>query len=164
VEGLMLKLTRSICVDAAASAVWAVLSDLDGVHLWVDSIHRAECPGQDRGVGAVRVCELRQATVRETVVEWDEGRSFMYRGDGAPMMASATNRWSVEAYGERSLVTSTAEITLKGGAVGRLLEPVLRPIVYRLGGRSLASLKYLVEEGHPHPRGGRGLAAIPSVC
>lgn len=160
----MLRLTRSICIDAPAPEVWAVLSDLDAVSTWVGSIHRAECPGQDRGVGAVRVCELRQGTVRETVVEWDEGRSFMYRGEGAPLMANATNRWSVEPYGERSLVTSTAAVTLKGGVVGLILEPVLRPFVHRLGGRSLASLKYLVEHGQPHPRGGPGLPPVPWIC
>ena len=80
------------------------------------------------------------------------------------MMASATNRWSIKPYGERSLVTSSAEVVLKGGRLGRLLEPLLAPVVERLGGRSLASLKYLVEEGHPHPRGGRGLVALPSTC
>jgi hypothetical protein len=72
----MLKLTGSVCIDAPARAVWSVLSELESVHLWIDSIERSYCPTQSRGVGAMRICELKQATIRETIVEWDEGRSF----------------------------------------------------------------------------------------
>jgi uncharacterized protein YndB with AHSA1/START domain len=97
----MLKMTDSACIDAPVAAVWAVLSDLESIHLWVDSIRRAHCPAQRRGVGAMRVCELKQATSRETILEWEEGHSFKYRGEGAPMLESATNRWSVEARGDQ---------------------------------------------------------------
>ena len=60
----------------------------------------------------MRVCELKQVRIEETIVEWDEGRSFKYRGLGAPMMASATNLWTVEPHGEQTLVTTTAEVTM----------------------------------------------------
>ncbi len=137
----MITLSRSVCIDAPLPAVWAVLSNLELIHLWVDSIQRSHCPKQSRGVGALRVCELKQATIRETIVEWEEGRFFKYRGEGAPMMHSATNRWSVEAHGNQTLVTSFAEVVLKGKVFGRALEPLVRIMANRLGGQSLASLK-----------------------
>jgi hypothetical protein len=34
-EGPMLKLTSSICIDAPVANVWAALSDLGAIHLWV---------------------------------------------------------------------------------------------------------------------------------
>jgi carbon monoxide dehydrogenase subunit G len=160
----MLKMTDSACIDAPAAAVWAVLSDLESIHVWVESIRHSHCPAQRRGVGAMRVCELKQATIHETIVEWDEGRSFKYRGEGAPMMKSATNRWSVEARGDQTLVTSTAEVVFKGGFLGSLLEPLVRTLAGRLGAQSLAALKYLVEHGHPYAGRARELGPAPALC
>jgi hypothetical protein len=112
----------------------------------------------------MRICELSQATIRETIVEWDEGRSFKYRGEGAPMMHHATNLWSLEPQGNRTLVTSSAEVVLKGGVFGRLLEPLMKSMFRRLGARSLASLKYFVEQGHPYRGRSRDLAPAPALC
>jgi carbon monoxide dehydrogenase subunit G len=160
----MLKMTGSVCIDAPVGAVWAVLSDLESIHLWVHSIQRSHCPAQRRGVGALRVCELKQATIQETIVEWHEGRSFKYRGEGAPLMKLATNRWSVEAHGNQTLVKSEAEVVLKGGVFGHLLEPLVRAMAGRLGAQSLAALKYLVEHGQPFPGKPRKLSPAPALC
>jgi hypothetical protein len=160
----MLKMTSSVCIDAPVSAVWALLSQLESIHLWVASIRRSHCPEQSRGVGAVRLCELKQGTIRETIIEWTEGQSFKYRGEGAPMMQSATNLWTVEARGSQTLVTSSAEVVVKGGLFGRLLEPLMKPMIRRLGARSLASLKYYVEHGQPYAGPARGLPAAPALC
>jgi ligand-binding SRPBCC domain-containing protein len=157
-------MTTTACIDAPANEVWAVLSRLDAIQLWVRSIEHSHCPGQSRGVGALRVCELKQATIRETFLEWEEGRSFTYQGEGAPMMQRAINRWSVEAQGNRTLVTSSAEVVVKGGVFGRLLEPLLGLVFVRLGARSMASLKYLVEHGEPFSGSARNLVAAPIAC
>jgi hypothetical protein len=155
----MLTLSASACIDADVHTVWSALSSLESIPLWVPAIRRAHCPHAHRGVGAERICELPGATVHETVVEWDEGRSFKYRGEGAPMMKRATNTWAVEARGHQTLVTSTAEVELKGGVLGRLLEPLARAAAMRAGRRALAALKYWVEHGKPFE--GR-LSSLPS--
>jgi len=160
----MLKLSGSVCIDAPAAAVWSVLSNLESVHLWIDSIERSHCPAQSRGVGAARVCELKQATIIETIVEWDEGRSFRYEGKGAPMMKRATNLWTVIPQGDQTLVTSEAEVEIKGGVFGRLLEPVMRAVFSRMGPRSLASLKYFVEQGHAYAGPSSELPFAPVGC
>jgi hypothetical protein len=72
----MLKDTVSACIDAPVERVWAVLSDLTAIQHWVGAIQHSRCPGQQRGVGALRVCELKRARIEETIIEWDEGRSF----------------------------------------------------------------------------------------
>jgi carbon monoxide dehydrogenase subunit G len=148
----MLRLSASVCIDAPASKVWDVLSDLESIHLWAPPIRRSHCIGsQTRGRGAVRVCELQgNVSVRETIVSWTEGESFAYLGEGAPPMKRALNLWKVEARGLQSLVTSVAEVELKGGMFGRLLEPALAPLARRMGASSLASFKYLVETGRPY--------------
>jgi uncharacterized protein YndB with AHSA1/START domain len=160
----MLKLTVSACIDAPVERVWAVLSDLAAIQHWAFAIQHSHCPGQQRGVGALRVCELKQAHIEETIIEWDEGRSFKYRGVGAPMLASATNLWKVEPHGNQTLVTSVAEATLKGGAFGRVLELLAKPMFSRLGAQSLASLKYYVEHGEPFEGRARDLKPAPIAC
>lgn len=80
------------------------------------------------------------------------------------MMKSATNLWSVEPRGNLTLVTSSAEIVLKGGAFGVVLEPLVRAIAGRVGNQSLASLKYFVEHGHPHSGTARDLLPAPAIC
>lgn len=160
----MLKLIASACIDAPVERVWGVLSDLAAIRHWVGAIQHAYCPGAHRGVGAVRVCELGKARVEETIVEWDEGRGFKYRGVGAPMLSSASNAWTVAAHGDQTLVTSIAEATLKGGALGQALELLAKPMFTRLGRQSLASLKYYVEHGEPYPGHARDLSPAPHAC
>lgn len=161
----MIEMSLTVCIDAPVEEVWAVLSELEAIPRWVPAIHHAHCEGQKRGVGTVRVCELKQATVTEKLVEWDEGRSFRYQGSGAPMMKAASNRWSVEAHGPgQTLVTSLAEAELKGGPLACLLEPLAKIAFQRLGARSLASLKYLVEHGHPYAGAPRALPLAPAGC
>jgi len=156
----VLQLNASVCIDAPVEKVWEVLSRLEAIQLWVRSIRHSYCPERDRGVGALRVCELSGATLHETITAWDEGRSFTYRGEGAPLMKRATNTWSVEPSGGKTLVRSAASVELKGGIFGRLLEPLVAAMSARLGAQSLASLKYLVEQGHPY-QGTERLAAQP---
>ena len=129
----MFTISRSVCIDASASRVWKVLSELESIHVWVESIRRSYCVGERaRGVDAVRICELSDdVAVRETIVEWVEGRSFAYAGEGAPMMKRAVNRWTVEDRGSQALVTTTAEVELKGGLFGRLLEPLAAAVAKR---------------------------------
>ena len=160
----MITMTASVCIDAPVAEVWALISELEAIPRWVPAIQKAHCPTQRRGIGASRVCELKQATIVETIVEWDEGRSFRYRGEGAPMMQSASNLWAVEAHGAQTLVISTAQAVLKGGFFGWLLEPLAGLVFKRLGARSLASLKYLAENGHPFPGPARTLPQGKVVC
>lgn len=159
----MLKIQGVVCIDAPIEKVWTVLSNLESIHLWVPAIRHASCPGQSRGVGALRVCELKQATIHETIVAWDEGRSVTYRGEGAPMMKRALNTWTVAAHGAQTLVTSFAEVELQGGVFGWFLTPLVKIMAARLGAQSMALLKYLVEFGQPYD-GAQPLLEGPSAC
>lgn len=85
----------------------------------------------------------------ERWVSWHEGRSFAYEGVGIPFVASAKNAWTVQAEGEQTLLLSQAEVVLKGGLAGLLLEPIVAHQLKRIGPRTLAAFKYLVEHGRP---------------
>jgi hypothetical protein len=148
----MIKLFASVCIEAPAAVVWAQLARLEDIQLWSEAVVRARCEGTvSQGVGAERTCDLvGNRTIQERWTAWDEGRSFQYEGFGIPMMRRASNRWSVVSQGARSLLISEAELELKGGLFGRLLEPMLAPLMQRMAPGALASFKYLVEQGHPY--------------
>jgi hypothetical protein len=80
------------------------------------------------------------------------------------MLKRARNTWSVEARGDQTLVTSVAQAELKGGVFGRLLQPLFRLIFNRMGARSLALLKYYVEQGKPYAGRARDLALGQATC
>ena len=127
---------------------------------------RAHCEGAlSQGVGAERTCELvGNYIIKEHWVAWDEGRSFQYEGVGIPLMKRAVNRWSVVAQGERTLLTSEAELEIKGGVFGRMLEPLLEPLMRRMAPNALAGFKYLVEHGHPYDGKASELPRAPATC
>ena len=77
--------------------------------------------------------------------------------------ASSLAVWAARRFFQ-TLVTSTAEVELKGGLIGRLLEPLFAAIARRMGTRSMAGLKYLVENGHAYAGNPRRLLPVPSTC
>jgi hypothetical protein len=116
-------------------------------------------------VGAERTCDLVGGrTITERWMAWEEGQSFAYEGVGLPLVKRAVNRWTVRPQGEKTLLISEAEVELKGGVVGRLLEPVLGPLMRRLGPRALAAFAYLVEQGRPYAGKASALPKAPALC
>jgi hypothetical protein len=162
----MIKLFASVCIEAPADRVWARLAKLEDIQLWAEAVVHAQCDGTlTQGVGAERTCELAgKRIIKEQWVAWEEGRSFTYEGVGIPLMKRAINHWSVLPQGERSLLTSEAELEIKGGVVGRLLEPLLGPLLRRMAPTTLAAFKYLVEHGQPYEGKASALPKAPALC
>jgi len=162
----MFKLKSLACIEANISEVWKVLSDIENVSLWIDPINKSYCTDNiDHGVGAKRVCELKgNITIYEKWTDWQEGRSFTYEGFDIPLTKSAKNTWSVTQEDDKTLLTSEAEIELKGGVFGKLLEPVMIYFSKRMAADSLASFKYLVENGKPFEGKSSNLARVPVSC
>lgn len=163
----MIKLSTSVCVNAPAEIVWERLATLEDIPLWSKPVLRARCNGGvARGAGAERICELSgRLTIRERWTAWDEGRSFRYEGFGIPLVKRASNYWSVQAEGERrALLVSEAEIELKGGLLGRLLEPAMRASMRKMGVQSLAAFKFLVENGRPYEGPYSRIPPAPTGC
>lgn len=162
----MIKLFASACIAAPSHVVWKHLAKLEDIQLWSEAVLRASCPNNlAHGVGAERTCQLvGNRVIHERWVAWDEGRSFQYEGFGIPLMRRATNRWSVIPNGDQSLLISEAELELKGGVLGRLLEPLLAPVMQRMAPNALAGFTYLVEHGRPYDGKFSELPRVPATC
>jgi hypothetical protein len=142
------------------------LARLEDIQLWSEAVLDARCEGAlSHGVGAERTCDLRGGvTIRERWLAWDEGRSFTYEGLGIPLVARARNEWTVEPEGDQTLLISQAEVELKGGRLGGLLEPIVALQANRIGPRTLAAFKYLVEHGEPPPVKHAKLPRVATAC
>lgn len=162
----MITLSGSVCIEAPTHEVWARLARLEDIQLWSEAVVEARCDGVvSHGVGAERTCDLVGGfTIMERWLVWEEGRSFTYEGVGIPLVARARNEWAVHAEGERTLLTSRAEVILKGGLLGKLLEPIVAYQFNRIGPRTLAAFKYLVEHGEPPPGKHARLPRVPVGC
>jgi hypothetical protein len=161
-----IRLFASVCIEAPAEVVWARLARLEDIRLWSEAVLDARCEGaRSQGVGAERTCDLRGGiTIRERWLAWDEGRSFTYEGVGIPLLASARNEWDVQPEGDQALLTSRAEVVLRGGPLGRLLEPFVAYQLKRVGPRTLAAFKYLVEHGEPPKVRHAKLPRVATAC
>lgn len=103
-------------------------------------------------------------TITERWTGWDEGRSFTYEGSGLPLVKRAMNTWSVRPEGDRSLLVSEALVELKGGALGRMFEPLFAAVFKRMAPDALAAFKYLVEHGTPINGRASRLPRAPVAC
>jgi hypothetical protein len=162
----VIALRSSVCIDASAAEVWDRLARLEDIWLWSEAIVDARCTqGLERGVGAERTCQLTGGiAIQERWLTWDEGRSFTYEGVGVPLISRALNTWTVHPEGHRALLISEAQVVLKGGGLGRLFEPLVSRQIERMGRRSLAAFKHLVEHGAPPRVPHARLAPVPSAC
>ena len=80
------------------------------------------------------------------------------------LMRLTLHRWSVIAQGERTLLTSEAEVTIKGGMIGKVLEPLLGPLMRRMAPNALAGFKYFAEYGHPFNGKASDIPRAPVTC
>jgi len=145
----MLKLTGSVYIESSIKETWSYLSDLERISEWSEIILSAECTGENkRGVGAERVCNLKNnIKITEKMVAWENERTFTYQALGLPLVKIAENKWSLEESNGITKVVSESVVILRGGALGRVLEPLMSIMSKRMCLASLASFKYLVENG-----------------
>ena len=148
----MLKMKGSACIDASPETTWNVLADIENIHLWSEVILSSECSGNTKqGIGAERTCQIGdRVQITERWISWKEGESYTYEGFNLPLVKSAKNTWSVKEENGKTLLTTESEVVLKGGVLGRLLEPVMLFVSRRLGANTLAALKYFIENGKPY--------------
>jgi ligand-binding SRPBCC domain-containing protein len=162
----MIRISAAACIEAPTETVWAQLAKLEDVQLWAEAVVHASCEGAlSQGVGAERICKLTSNhTIKEYWVAWEEGRGFTYEASGIPLIKRAANQWTVIPHGDQTLLRSEAELEIKGGIFGILLEPIIGPLMRRMAPNALASFKYLVEHGHPYEGKASELPRPPITC
>lgn len=161
-----MEMVMSVCINASKAQVWKVLADVENISLWSSAVVSAKTEDIKTGVGTRRTCELsNNSTFFEEWTEWVENEFYTYQGFELPLMKTAQNTWSVKALNaEETLLTTHAEVVLKGGFLGRCLEPLMRLAFTIMGRQSLAAFKYFVEEKKPFSGPHRMLPKPLAAC
>ncbi|MBL8618946.1 MAG: SRPBCC family protein [Deltaproteobacteria bacterium] len=124
----MTTLQHDITANCSPERVWAILSDLEGVAGYNQTVAAARIRGPARaGVGAERECDLKPSgRVVERVIRWEEGSAV-----GLEVVESdwpiTFMRWTtrVEAHVSGSRITQTLEYGVKFGPLGWLLDKLV---------------------------------------
>lgn len=138
-------------IDAAADAVWEVLSDFHAVDTWAARVTRVRPLGEvPRGLGMARHCDIRRlGGVDEVVNVWEEGRRLGYSVTPVGPIGASQSLWEIEPLDPRSArVKLRLDYQMRFGPIGALLHALLvrRLLVRNLPG-ALALLKRRVETG-----------------
>ncbi len=92
------------------------------------------------------------------------GTLLHLRGCGDSTRGSGKERMERAARGRSNLLTSQAVVVLQGGPFARLLEPFVAHQLKRMGPRTLAAFKYLVEHGEPPKVRHAKLPRVATAC
>jgi carbon monoxide dehydrogenase subunit G len=119
--------TRSVRVDAAPGAVWALLADFGGLAAWVDAVdHSCLLSHRTEGVGTVRRVQSGRIVLVEEVTVWEPGERLAYAITGLPSrLGSVTNTWRLEPDGSGTRVALTTHVDAGGLPHQRLIARVV---------------------------------------
>jgi hypothetical protein len=120
-------------IRAPASDVWRVIGEQWGdVHRILPSLSASRLVTEGPlASGSRRECTLAQpimgmTTIEERLLSWSKGTSFTYVFDAPPWpMASVSNTWSIETVGEKTRLTLTPFLKMRGGVWTQWLAPLM---------------------------------------
>mmetsp|Transcript_38473 Transcript_38473/g.151851 ORF Transcript_38473/g.151851 Transcript_38473/m.151851 type:complete len:166 (+) Transcript_38473:156-653(+) len=150
-----MKVTRE--VQVSAEKCWEMLGDFSNVH-HIHPLVQTSTPvtENDRGLGAIRECELYDGnSVQEKVIEWDEeNMSYTFNLEKGKLPLTLLEvKVSVEANGAtQSLLACDVDFDPKYGFIGKLLGHFLmKPKLGGVLGDMLGGVKYYLDEGEDVP-------------
>ncbi len=162
----MSKLTLQVTINVPADKVWAVLADFGAIDKWAPPVSKSYSTTEaSGGVGAGRHCDTSFGPLKEQIVEWEEGRSFIIDGKTILPMKYARNGFSVSPAGDGTVATAWIDFKMKFGPLGSMLDKlVLRRQFRKVLTQGLAGLKDHVETGEvvgtKLPKGALEAAAV----
>lgn len=108
----MTTVRRHRTIGAPPADVWSALADFGGVSRWAANVdHSCVMTEQTSGIGTVRRVQTGHTTLIETAETWQKGESLSYTITGLPrMIRTAVTTWSLEASGDRTVVTVRTDV------------------------------------------------------
>jgi uncharacterized protein YndB with AHSA1/START domain len=91
----MISIDRTVTIDAAPEAVWAVLADFGGISRWAANVDHSWAL-DDPGPGAARRIQAGRLTVIERVITWQPPTTLAYTIEGLPpVVRRVVNEWTL---------------------------------------------------------------------
>lgn len=138
-------------IDAAPDRVWEILADFGNIYRWNPSVKHSHLTSEaTAGPGTGRHCDLGYAGLDEVVTAWEPGETLAIAvtGTGPNPVATAAVTFRLEPAGaEQTTVALDIDYSARGGAVGRLMAPMVDTQLSKGMRALLAGLKEYAETG-----------------
>ena len=123
----MNKVEGQVVIDAPVEKVWEVLADFSDVYRWAPSVTKSYSTSESSsGPEASRHCEIAGfGGIEETITQWNDGQSFTYSFSGAGPVSGGTSSWSVKRQGDKTLVHTIVDYSLRFGPIGSLMNALI---------------------------------------
>lgn len=151
-------LHKEIMVNTGIARAWQILGvEFADASRWASAVYHSE----GKGIGlngsscSERGCETSMGRLKEKLLQFEPAsKSLTYQIEtGLPgFVKFASNTWQLIPETEqktRLRMTVNVETT---GLLGRLMAPMLKMQLTKLGNELAEEFKYYVEHGTPHPR------------
>lgn len=145
IDSAPIRVERSVDIDAAPAAVWAIIADHEDWPRWFTSLGSVEVTGAAAGVGGTRRVSINRITIDEEFTAWDENEHFAFAvvGTKVPFLDTMAESVRIEPTDTGCRVIYRQGLQAKRG-MGFLLDLAWKPAAKQLTA-ALASLKALAE-------------------
>jgi hypothetical protein len=149
---------KEILINKNIQETWKVLGlDFANASKWASAVSHSEGSGNNFNGSSCseRGCSTTMGSIKEKLYEYsDEKHTLAYEvAEGMPWIVKyATNTWKLTELG---LYQCSLQITMDirmDGIVGKILEPVLKIQMSKIGNELLGDFAFYVENERPHPR------------
>lgn len=147
-----------VIINAGIDKTWQVLGpEFAHAQRWASAVHHSEGSGQGFNGASCseRGCNTTIGQLKEKLIEYNPSQyTLAYEiPEGMPgMVSSALNHWqlrSIDAQQTQLIMTIVIEVK---GLMGKIMQPLMRIQMSKLGAQIAEEFKYYVETGKPHPR------------
>ena len=133
-------------INADAGVVWKFLSEPKLMERWMPGIERLSTPrGQALSADSTLIFTARGAERTSEVVEFRAGRKITLQSVQVPV--TATYRYAITPNGNGTTVSLEATCLAKGW--GKIVIPLIRPMIRKVDGGQLRCLKTTIERKLP---------------
>ena len=157
---MRIEFSQKMTINAMTSEVWRVIAhEFDSVAVWSSGLSHSRPLNNEFAPDGKNICgricvplgkAFVSTEIREAFNYYDEeSMRFGYSATGLPsFFHSIENNWQVKAVSENQSTLEICPVIEIKFFPGILIKPMLK----FWGRRTLAELKYYIENGQPHPR------------
>lgn len=154
-----MKIEKEITINKNIESAWKVLGHkFTDVHKWASAVNHSE--GKGNGINGAacseRGCDIAgMGKTQEKLIEFSNDKHLLSYivPEGMPsMIKRATNTWQLISVGtDKSKLHMEMNFTF-GGIMGRIIQPMMKMMMSKMGNQMVEEFKYYVENGEAHPR------------
>ncbi len=149
---------KEIVINKGIENAWKVLGhEFPDAYKWASAIKHSEAKGskENGAICSERTCSTSMGNLVEKILTYSNNDySLSYQiVQGMPSMVKyATNSWDLKSIGQNKTKLNMKMDIQIGGVMGKLMKPMMKMKMGKMGDELAEEFKYYVEYEKPHPR------------